>query len=83
MLLLYLKKNLLLNVHLLLNLILSTSRIPGYLFSSKKSLRISIEEYQPVKGVAGNCNPPISVRSHETPGNGYHSSPRLVIPSIL
>ena len=57
--------------------------MPGHRFSSKKSRRISIDEYQPVNGVAGNCKPPISVRSHETPGNGYHSKLRRLMASIL
>ena len=54
----------------------STSITPGYRFSSRKSLSISMEEYHPVNGVAGNCNPPISVKSEETPGSGYHCNPR-------
>ena len=52
-----------------------TSITPGYRFSSRKSLRISMEEYQPVNGDAGNCNPPISVKRDETPGSGYHFNP--------
>ena len=60
-----------------------TSITPGYLFSSKKSLRISMEEYHPVNGAAGNCNPPISVKSHVTPGSGYHFNPRSFMAGKL
>ena len=63
--------------------VILTSHTPGYLLSSRKSLRISIDEYQPVKGVAGNCNPPISVISQETPGSGYHSNPRPLMAGKL
>ena len=64
-------------------IVILTSHTPGYLLSSRKSLRISIDEYQPVKGVAGNCNPPISVISQETPGSGYHSNPRPLMAGKL
>ena len=42
-----------------------------------------MDEYQPVKGVAGNCKPPISVSSHDTPGNGYHSNSSFPIAVML
>ena len=62
---------------------MNTCITPGYLFSSRRSLNISMDPYHPVKGAAGNCKPPISANRHDTPGNGNHSKPREAISGIL
>ena len=64
-----------------LNLI--TFMTPGYRFSSRRSLNISIDPYHPVKGAAGNWSPPISANRHDTPGKGNHSKFNLAISGRL
>ena len=61
----------------------STLIRPGYRHSSKKSLRISTEEYHPENGEAGNCNPPTSAINQDTPGTENHCKPRPLIAGKL
>ena len=63
--------------------LMNTCITPGYLFSSRRSLNISMDPYHPVNGAAGNCKPPISANRQDTPGNGNHSKPREAISGIL
>ena len=60
-----------------------TCNTPGYLFSSRRSLNISIDPYHPVNGAAGNCKPPISANKQDTPGSGNHSKFNSPISGIL
>ena len=56
---------------------------PGYRHSSKKSLRISTDEYHPENGDAGNCIPPISAINQDTPGTENHCNPKPLIAGRL
>ena len=63
--------------------ILYTFISPGYRHSSRKSLKISTDEYHPENGEPGNCIPPTSDINHDTPGTENHCSPNPLIAGRL
>ena len=65
------------------DIVMPTFSTPGYLFSSRRSLKISTELYHPVKGAAGNCKPPTSASKQDTPGSGNHSRFSSLIADML